>query len=169
MLVRISCFWVNFLIFLQMLFDFELWTDCWTFCATADEAPTSPFRERPFSPKPLKKQKIELPIHIFSDVDPFLDLDDATVTGIQPDNLVPVHLPQGSEDTASMEPSFANDFPLSEKSGYSYGTSVLTHSVRSTSHTLIMKAKCLQMFYMLCLIHIRLHVLVMLIFTTTTI
>ena len=70
-------------------------------------------------------------------MDPFLDLDDATVTGIQPDSIVPVHIPEGSEDTASlspsMEPSFTTDFPLSEKSGYSYGTSTITHSVKSHS------------------------------------
>ncbi|KAG0562149.1 hypothetical protein KC19_9G121400 [Ceratodon purpureus] len=105
--------------------------------AAADEAPTSPFRERPFSPKPQKKQKIELHGDIFSDVDPFLDLDDATVTGIQPDSIVPVHIPEGSEDTASlspsMEPSFTTDFPLSEKSGYSYGTSTITHSISCSS------------------------------------
>jgi hypothetical protein len=105
--------------------------------AAADEAPLSPSRERPFSPKNQKKQKIELPTDIFSDMDPFLDLDDATITGIQPDSLVPVHIPEGSEDTASlspsMEPSFATDFPLSEKSGYSYGTSTLTHSVSCSS------------------------------------
>jgi len=70
-------------------------------------------------------------------VDPFLDLDDATVTGVQPDSLVPVHMPEGSEDTASLsasiEPSFSTDFPLTEKSGYSYGTSTLTHSISCSS------------------------------------
>ncbi|XP_024380465.1 zinc finger protein CONSTANS-LIKE 3 [Physcomitrium patens] len=104
--------------------------------AAADEAPDSPFRARPFSPK-LKKQKVDLAADIFSDVDPFLELDDATVTGIQPDSLVPVHIPEGSEDSPSlahsMEPSFTTDFHLSEKSGYSFGTSTLTHSISCSS------------------------------------
>lgn len=101
---------------------------------------SSPFHDRPFSPKP-KKQKVELPADIFSDVDPFLDLDDATVTGIQPDSLVPVHMPECSEDTDSlahsMDPSFTK-FPLSAKSGYSYGTSTLTQSVSTRSQLFIL-------------------------------
>jgi hypothetical protein len=94
----------------------------------------------PFSPaKPLKVQKLETLSDIFSDVDPFLDLDAAAVAGLQPDSLVPVHVREGSEDTAallqSVEPSFSTDasFPLKGENIHpnscSYGTSTVTHSV----------------------------------------
>lgn len=92
-----------------------------------------------FSPltKPQKSMpKLETLADSFSDVDPFLDLDgDAALTGIRPDSLVPVHIPEGSEDTASLaqsaEPSFPDDaaFPLKGSHNYSCGTSSLTHSV----------------------------------------
>jgi len=97
----------------------------------------------PASPKlPQKKQKIEIPADIFSDVDPFLDLDDAAVTGIQPDSLVPVLIPECSEDT--LEPSFASEF---DKSGFSYGTNpALSHSVSPIA----MPLRFLHMIHMKC-------------------
>nr|CAI64585.1 CONSTANS-like 3 [Physcomitrium patens] len=104
--------------------------------AAADEAPAFPFRERPFSPK-LKKLKVEQAADIYSDVDPFLVLDGGNGTGFQPDSLVPVHIPEGPDDSPSLAnstaPSSAINFRASQKSGCSYGTSTLTHSMSCSS------------------------------------
>lgn len=116
----------------------------------ADEAPAFPFRERPFSPK-LKKLKVEQAADIYSDVDPFLVLDGGNGTGFQPDSMVPVHIPEGPDDSPSLAnstaPSSAINFRASQKSGCSYGTSTLTHSVRICLHDAFLS---LLLFVLLC-------------------
>jgi hypothetical protein len=106
----------------------------------------SPYIECDYSPKLLKdKLKTEAELQeeedLFSDVDPYLDLDYAAAMGgsttqVRADSLVPVHNPDGPRQPSlihlqSQVASFISD--LSEKNGYNHCTSSLSYSISSSS------------------------------------
>jgi hypothetical protein len=104
----------------------------------------SPYIECDYSPK-LHKDKLKTEAELqeeedlFSDVDPYLDLDYAAAMGgsttqVRADSLVPVHNPDGPRQPSlihlqSQVASFISD--LSEKNGYNHCTSSLSYSVSS--------------------------------------
>jgi hypothetical protein len=106
----------------------------------------SPYIECHYSPK-LHKDKLKTEAELqeeedlFSDVDPYLDLDYAAAMGgattqVRADSLVPVHNPDSPHQPSiihlqSQVASFISD--SSEKNGYNHCTSSLSYSISSSS------------------------------------
>ncbi|CAK9213703.1 unnamed protein product [Sphagnum troendelagicum] len=116
-------------------------TDCSELIKDDDDDETSVAEAASWILPNLKRPELQEEEDLFSDVDPYLDLDYAAAMGgsttqVRADSLVPVHNPDGPRQPSlihlqSQAASFISD--LSEKNGYKHCTSSLSYSISSSS------------------------------------